>query len=95
MSGARILGAFQAITGRLRFPQLFLLTLFLFLGDLLVPDLIPLVDEVLLGLITLMLGMWKQKKSGGDPVREHVTGETVEVSAVTLSSQESDSELDT
>ncbi len=95
MSGARILGAFQEITARLRFPQLFLLTLVLFLGDLLVPDLIPLVDEIMLGLLTLMLGMWKQKKSGGNPVREHLRGETIEVSAVPVSSQESDSELDT
>ena len=95
MSGSGIFGAFQRITGRLRFPQLFLLTLVLFVGDLLVPDLIPLVDEIMLGLITLMLGMWKQKKSGGDSVRKHVTGETIEVSAETLSSQGSDSELDT
>ena len=95
MSGSRIFGAFQRLGARLRFPQLFLLTLVLFVGDLLVPDLIPLVDEILLGLITLMLGMWKQKRSGVDPVREHVAGETVEISAETLSSQESDSELDT
>ena len=95
MSNARIFGAFQRLAARLRFPQLFLLTLVLFLGDLLVPDLIPLVDEIMLGLLTLMLGMWKQKKSGGDPVRENVRGKTIEVSAETLSSQESDSELDT
>ena len=35
----------------------------LFFLDLLIPDLIPFIDEVLLGLITLLLGMWK-KSSG-------------------------------
>lgn len=40
----------------LRFKQLFFLTLFLFLADLFVPDVIPLIDEVLLGLLTLLLG---------------------------------------
>ena len=92
MSGSRVLGAFQRFTGGLRFPQLLLLTFILFVGDVLIPDLIPLVDEILLGLITLMLGMWKQKKSGGDPVTEHVPGETVEVSAEVVSSPESDAE---
>ena len=54
------------------------------MGDLLVPDLIPLIDEILLGLITLMLGMWKQKKSGEDPVTEPVQGKTIEVRAEPL-----------
>jgi hypothetical protein len=48
---------------KLRFPQLFLFTAVLFFLDLLIPDLIPFFDEVLLGLITLLLGMWK-KNSG-------------------------------
>lgn len=80
-----VLGAFQKFAGRLRFPQLFLLTFILFVGDLLVPDLIPFIDEILLGLITLMLGTWKQKKSGEDPVTEPVQGKTVEVRAEPLS----------
>jgi len=46
--------------GRLRFPQLFLFTGALFLLDLLVPDLIPFADEVLLGLITLLFGTWRK-----------------------------------
>ena len=41
---------------RLRFPKLFMLTATLFVVDLLVPDVIPLIDEILLGLGTLLLG---------------------------------------
>ncbi len=47
---------------RLRFPQLFALTLGLFLLDLVIPDLIPFVDELILGLATLLLGSWKAGK---------------------------------
>jgi hypothetical protein len=47
--------------GRLRFPQLFAFTGTLFLLDLLIPDLIPFADEMMLGLLTLMLGTWKKR----------------------------------
>lgn len=56
----------QRYAGRLRFPQLFLATLALFLIDLVVPDLVPFADEILLGLTTMLLGSWK--KAG--PARE-------------------------
>lgn len=55
----------QRFAGRLRFPQLFLATLALFLIDLVVPDLVPFADELLLGLTTLLLGSWK--KAGPAP----------------------------
>ncbi|RPE81790.1 DUF6116 family protein [Vulcaniibacterium tengchongense] len=48
--------------GRLSFPRLFLLTGLLFLVDLVVPDLIPFADELLLGLGTLVLANWKKRK---------------------------------
>ena len=47
------------IAGRLKFPQLFAFTATLFLLDLVIPDLIPFVDEILLGLATLLLGSMK------------------------------------
>jgi len=50
------------LLGRLRFPYLFLVTATLFVIDLLVPDAIPLVDELLLGLGTLLLGAWRRRK---------------------------------
>ena len=48
--------------GKLSYPKLFLLTAALFIGDVLVPDMIPLVDEVLLGLGTLLLANWKRAR---------------------------------
>src|SRR3546814_16523296 len=56
--------------GRLSYPKLFLLTAALFVGDVLVPDMIPFVDELLLGLGTLLLANWKRVR----PRR----GETIE-----------------
>lgn len=47
---------------RLRFPNLFLLMLVLFVADLLVPDFIPLLDEIMFGLFTLLLAAWKKRK---------------------------------
>lgn len=47
---------------RLRFPALFALVGGLFLVDLLVPDLVPFVDEVMLALGTLLLGSWRKRR---------------------------------
>jgi len=47
---------------RLRFPQLLALTAGLFLLDLVVPDPIPLADEVLLGLATLLLANLRKRR---------------------------------
>lgn len=46
---------------RLRFPQLFLLTLGLFVFDVLLPDFIPFVDEILLALATLILAALRKR----------------------------------
>jgi hypothetical protein len=62
-----LLGLVERFAGSLRFPQLFWLTLTLFLLDVLIPDLIPFADEILLGLATLLLGSWKRRV---DPPRE-------------------------
>lgn len=51
-----------AFASRLRFPWLFALTATLFVLDLIVPDAIPLVDELLLGLGTLLLGSWRKRR---------------------------------
>lgn len=60
---ARVLpGALLRYAQGLRYPQVFLLMLALFLLDLLLPDFIPLLDEILLGLATLLFAAWKQRK---------------------------------
>lgn len=46
---------------KLRFPWLLLLTAALFGVDLAIPDFIPFVDEILLGLATIILGRWRRK----------------------------------
>jgi hypothetical protein len=46
----------------LRSPWLFAVTAVLFVLDLLVPDFVPFVDEILLGLLTLLLA--RRKKVG-------------------------------
>ena len=45
---------------RLRFPQLFMLFAALFVLDLFIPDFVPFVDEILLGLLTVMTAMWRK-----------------------------------
>lgn len=49
-----------AFGSRLRFPQLFTFVLVVFLIDLVIPDAIPFVDEVLFGLLTVLLGSLKK-----------------------------------
>lgn len=48
---------------KLRYPTLFKLTAALFALTLFVPDPVPFVDEILLGLGTLLLANWKSRKS--------------------------------
>ncbi|MCR6661707.1 MAG: hypothetical protein NVV60_00825 [Luteimonas sp.] len=47
---------------RLRYPTLFKITAAIFLLTVFIPDPIPLVDEVLLGLGTILLANWKRRK---------------------------------
>jgi hypothetical protein len=45
----------------LRFPRLLAVTVALFVLDLIVPDMIPFVDEILLGLLSLLLASLKKR----------------------------------
>jgi hypothetical protein len=56
---------------RLRFPQLFVVTAALFLLDLLIPDVIPFADEMLLGLVTVLLGSWRKRRQADTGQRPH------------------------
>jgi hypothetical protein len=51
----------------LRFPALFALVATLFLVDLVVPDLVPFMDEVLLALGTLLLGSLRKRRDEAVP----------------------------
>ena len=45
----------------LRFPKLLALAAAVFVADLIFPDVIPFADEILFGLITLLLAMLKKR----------------------------------
>ena len=60
-----LLSPFMRFLGRLSYPRLFALTAALFAIDLVIPDVIPLADEILLGLGTLLLANWKKRKEPG------------------------------
>ena len=46
----------------LRFPTLFMLLALLTAVDLIVPDPLPLVDEIGLALLTLLLAVWRERR---------------------------------
>lgn len=52
----------------LRLPWLTAVIGFLFVSDLVIPDFIPLVDELILGLATTLLVRWKKERRDGDVI---------------------------
>ncbi len=50
----------------LRFPWLFLLTAGLFVLNLVIPDALPFADEILMGLVALLLAGLKKKTASKD-----------------------------
>ena len=57
-----LLGPFLNWARKLKYPALFKLVAALFLVTMVVPDPIPFIDEILLGLGTLLLANWKKRK---------------------------------
>jgi hypothetical protein len=47
---------------RLKYPYLFIAVVVLFVADLFFPDPIPFVDEVMLALLTFILGSWRSRR---------------------------------
>jgi len=56
-----LVGWLIARLARLRFPVLFAISALLFAVNLVVPDMIPFADEILLGLATALLATWKKR----------------------------------
>ncbi len=52
--------------GRLKHPQLFVVTGILLVANVLIPDVVPFVDELLLATLTLWLGSRKRGRGKGD-----------------------------
>ncbi len=66
-----LIAALLRFAGRLRFPTLFWITAALFVVDVVVPDVLPFADEILLGLGALVLARWRrpeEPEAGEDPV---------------------------
>lgn len=62
--------------GRLSYPRLFAVTAALFVLDLITPDFIPFIDEILLGLGTLLLANWKTRKDPAVSGKPPIDGES-------------------
>ena len=59
-----LLAPFMRWLGRLSFPKLFVLFAALFVLDFVTPDPILFVDELLLGIGTLLFAAWKKRRAG-------------------------------
>lgn len=64
--------------GRLRFPQLFVLTALVFVVNVAIPDALPLVDEILLGLVSLLLASLREKGEQKKGEEQKRTGDAPE-----------------
>ena len=57
---------FLAFANQLKFRNLFIVVISLFVIDLLVPDFIPMIDEIILGLLAIILANWKKERNQGE-----------------------------
>jgi len=80
MPQQKTVGWFTRWASGLRFPTLLAVIGSLFALDVMIPDLIPFVDEILLGLFTVLLAMIKRKRPASVP--EVAQGKTIDVEAV-------------
>lgn len=71
-----ILAPLLRFFGRLSYPKLMLTFAVLFVMDMLVIDPIPLIDEILLGLGTLLLANWKKRKEPAVSDKPPIDGES-------------------
>ena len=63
MNPTSMIEAFLKNANQLKFRNLFYLVTGLFLIDLLVPDFIPFIDEIILGLLAILLANWKKERN--------------------------------
>jgi hypothetical protein len=77
MNPSALLKMFMAFANDLKFGNLFLIITGLFVVDLLVPDFIPIIDEIILGLLAIILANWKKERKL-DKEGNVIEGEIVE-----------------
>lgn len=75
-----ILSPFMRWAQNLRHPTLFKITAALFFFDMLIPDFVPFVDEILLGLATMVFANWKTRafQTGGGKGENVIDAEAVD-----------------
>jgi len=62
MNPRALITLFLAFANELKFKNLFLIVIGLFALDLFIPDFIPFIDEVILGLLAIILANWKSER---------------------------------
>ncbi len=62
MSKDARMGIFARLAGRLKYPHLLLVVMALFGLDLVIPDALPFIDEIILGSMTVLLGAWRKRR---------------------------------
>ena len=67
MHPSSLLKLFLAYANQLKFRNLFILTVVLFIIDLLIPDFIPMIDEIILALLAVLLANWKKVPNHQQP----------------------------
>jgi len=67
MKSNSLISLFLAFANELKFRSLFLVVISLFVIDLLIPDFIPLIDEIILGLLAIILAYWKKERNQDKP----------------------------
>ena len=77
MTPASMIQMFLKNANQLRFRNLFFIVITLFFVDLLIPDFIPLVDEIILGLLAIILANWKKERTQ-DKEGKVIEGEVIE-----------------
>ena len=71
-----LVGPALGFASRLKHPTLFKITVALFVLNLIIPDLLPFIDEILMGLTALLLANWR--KPAGDAAAPVPTGSVIE-----------------
>jgi hypothetical protein len=62
MNPSALITAFLSFANDLKFRNIFLIIIVLFIIDLFIPDFIPLIDEIILGLLAIILANWKKER---------------------------------
>ena len=77
MKPAALISLFLGFADQLKFRNLFLIIITLFIIDLFIPDFIPLIDEIILGLLAIILANWKKERGQQDD-GNLIEGEVIE-----------------